>query len=100
MIETPRKVLGSVAELVEYKEHGREAACCGAPAGVKPLYPEIANKLAETLMDEASSKGVTEVGVGCAFCMYHMKGALRGPEDPRTIRTLSQLVLANIEDGT
>jgi glycerol-3-phosphate dehydrogenase subunit C len=51
MIEIPRKVLTSVAELVEYEEHGREAACCGAPAGVKPLYPEIANKLAGDLVE-------------------------------------------------
>lgn len=100
MIEIPRKVLTSVAELVEYEEHGREAACCGAPAGVKPLYPEIANKLAGDLVDEASSKGLTEIGVGCAFCMYHMKGVLKGPEDPRRIRTLSQLVLENMTDGS
>ncbi len=97
MIESPRNVLASVAEVVEFEEHGRDAVCCGAPAGVKPLYPEIANKLAEILLDEASSKNITQVGVGCAFCMYHMSGVLKGPQDPRSIKTLSQLVLENAD---
>jgi hypothetical protein len=56
-----------------------------------PLCQEIANKLAEILLYEASSKNITQVGVGCAFCMYHMKGVLKGPEDPRMISNFSQL---------
>lgn len=98
IIETPRTVLGSVAEVVEFEEHGKDTSCCGAPAGVKPLFPEIANSLVRSLLDEASSKGVTEVGVCCPFCMHHMKGALKGPEDLLTIRSLSQILLANLDE--
>ncbi|MGC8937266.1 MAG: (Fe-S)-binding protein [Candidatus Methanomethylicaceae archaeon] len=91
--EAPREVISKVAELVEYDENGWDALCCGAPAGVKPIFPEIANKLAEVLIEEPAKKGA-DIGVGCAFCMYHMSGVLK-PTSPR-IETLSQIVLQNL----
>jgi glycerol-3-phosphate dehydrogenase subunit C len=98
MLEAPRQVLGSVAEVVEFDEHGKDAVCCGAPAGVKALYPEIADKLAKDLMDEVAAKGVEEVGMSCAFCIYHMRGTVKDPHDRPRIRSLSQLVLESVED--
>ncbi|MEN3016297.1 MAG: (Fe-S)-binding protein [Candidatus Methanosuratincola petrocarbonis] len=94
-IQPPRDVLRRIGDLVEYGESGKEAVCCGAPAGVKPLYPDIANKLAEMLMSEAKAKGA-EVGVGCAFCMYHMGGLPKEAGYP-PIKTLSQLVLESLK---
>ncbi|WP_019177557.1 (Fe-S)-binding protein [Methanomassiliicoccus luminyensis] len=96
MTKAAREVLGHVAEVVEFEEHGAEAVCCGAPAGVKPLYPEVANELAGKLLKEASSKGVDQVGVGCPFCMHHMSGVQNGTEGPLRIRTPSQLMLESL----
>ncbi|MGQ9758984.1 MAG: (Fe-S)-binding protein [Candidatus Methanomethylicaceae archaeon] len=92
IMEAPREVLKDVADLIEYSESGMNALCCGAPAGVKPVYPEIANRLAEMLVEEAKEKGA-DIGVGCVFCMYHMTGILKDPS-PR-IKTLSQILLDN-----
>ncbi|MEM3532367.1 MAG: (Fe-S)-binding protein [Candidatus Methanomethyliaceae archaeon] len=91
--EAPREVIRIVAELVEYGENGYDALCCGAPAGVKPIYPEIANRLAEMLIEEPAKRGA-DIGVGCVFCMYHMSGAAKPPA-PK-IETLSQIVLQNL----
>ena len=91
--EAPREVLSRVAELVEYDRKGWDALCCGAPAGVKPVYPEIAGRLAEMLIEEPARKGA-DIGVGCVFCMYHMGGVTK-PSSPR-IETLSQIVLENL----
>ncbi|MDI9643860.1 MAG: (Fe-S)-binding protein [Candidatus Verstraetearchaeota archaeon] len=96
ILRPPRKVLSAVCELLEYDECGRDALCCGAPAGVKPLYPEISNKLAELLMVEAKEKGAAEVGVGCVFCMYHMGGLQKEAGYP-PIKTLSQILLEMVE---
>lgn len=91
VLQPPREIISRLGELVEYNESGKDALCCGAPAGVKPLYPEVANRLAEILMSEAKDKGA-EVGVGCVFCMYHMSGLPKEAGYP-PIKTISQLVL-------
>lgn len=93
--QPPRKVFSQIGELIEYKESGKDALCCGAPAGVKSLYPDIANRLAEMLMEEAKKKDA-EVGVGCVFCMYHMGGLPKEAGYP-PIKTLSQAVLENLK---
>ena len=95
VIEAPRDLIKRVAKLVEYDKNREDALCCGAPAGVKPIYPEIANRLAEILISEADRKEA-DIAVGCVFCMYHMTGVIKEPG--RKIVTLSQLVLENLAD--
>jgi glycerol-3-phosphate dehydrogenase subunit C len=92
VIEEPRNIIRRIAELIEYDKKEWDALCCGAPAGVKPLYPEIANKLAEMLINEAKMKN-SEIAVGCVFCMHHMIGVSKEPR----ILTLSQLLLENLQ---
>lgn len=94
--DIPREVLSYVAALVEYEENREETLCCGAPAGVKPVHPEIANRLAEMLLEEAAAKSAKEIGVGCVFCMYHMAGIIK--DSATKIKTLSQLILENLSD--
>lgn len=91
VVEEPRSVISKVAELLEYERNAREALCCGAPAGVKPLFPEIANELAKMLIDESKNKNA-DIAVGCAFCMYHMSGVA----GDRKLYTLSQLLIESI----
>jgi len=93
--DAPREVISKVAELIEYDTNRWDALCCGAPAGVKPVYPEIANRLAEILIEEAIRKN-SDIGVGCVFCMYHMIGVVKSTK-PK-IETLSQLILSNLTD--
>ncbi|MEM0101080.1 MAG: (Fe-S)-binding protein [Candidatus Methanomethyliaceae archaeon] len=94
IIEEPRAIINKIAELVEYDKNKWEALCCGAPAGVKPIFPEIANKLAEVLINESKDKNA-DIAVGCVFCMYHMSGVA----GDRKIYTLSQLLIENIKRG-
>jgi glycerol-3-phosphate dehydrogenase subunit C len=96
IIEPPRGIINRLGTLLEYNENAREAVCCGAPAGVKPVYPEIANKLAEMLVAEAKEKGAEEISVGCVFCMYHMAGVMKNPSQLE-IKTLSQEVLESLK---
>lgn len=66
VLEEPRLIINKVAKLLEYDKSGWEALCCGAPAGVKPIFPEIANKLAEVLINESNDKNA-DIAVGCVF---------------------------------
>jgi heterodisulfide reductase subunit D len=93
--KAPRDILKRIGKLIEYDEKEYDALCCGAPAGVRPLYPELTNKLCEMLMAEAKTKNA-EVGVGCAFCMLAMSGLPKEAGYP-PIKTLSQLLLENQE---
>ncbi len=90
--EEPRAVVSSCASLMEFDDNRDNALCCGAPAGVKPVYPEIANRLAQMLLDEAKKKGADEITLGCVFCLYHMAGATKEPEKYPKMLTLSQQV--------
>jgi heterodisulfide reductase subunit D len=96
--EGPRGVISSFAELVEYGDNRENLLCCGAPAGVKPIFPDIANRLAEMLVDEAASRKADEISVGCAFCLYHMGSAGKGPSGNLKIKTLSQQVKEHLLD--
>jgi len=91
--KAPRDVLKRIGKLVEFDEKEGDALCCGAPAGVRPVYPEMTNKLCEMLMTEAKNKNA-EVGVGCAFCMLAMSSLPKEGGYP-PIKTLSQLLLEN-----
>lgn len=94
--EEPRDIVKRIGKLLEYDENKMETLCCGAPAGVKPLYPDIANALAKMLLDEADAKKADLIGVNCAFCEYHMAGACADQSKAARIKTLSQLVLDSL----
>lgn len=90
--EEPRAVVSSCTTLLEYDSNRKDAMCCGAPAGVKPIYPDIANRLAEILLKEAKEKGADEIAVSCVFCLYHMSGVSKEKDAYPRIVTLSQMV--------
>ncbi|MDD1776095.1 MAG: (Fe-S)-binding protein [Candidatus Methanomethylicus sp.] len=93
--EEPRQIVAQYAELLEFDSNRMELLCCGAPAGVKPLFPNIANRIAEMLNSEAAVKGADEIAVSCVFCMYHMGGASK--EKTPLIRTLSQEIKEHLK---
>ena len=95
--EQPREILKAIpgVKLVEYKENRGDAVCCGAPAGVKPLFPELASKLAEYLVNEAVELKASCIAVACTFCLYHIVGSLK-ERLPIPVKTISQIVLEHL----
>jgi len=90
--DEPRAVVSSCATLLEFDDNRENALCCGAPAGVKPVYPDVANRLAQMLLEEAKKKGACEIAMGCVFCMYHMAGVSKETDKYPKMLTLSQQV--------
>ncbi len=95
--EQPREILKAIpgVKLIEYRENRSDAVCCGAPAGVKPLFPDLAAKLAEYLVNEAVELKASCIAVACTFCLYHIVGSLK-EKLPIPVKTLSQIVLEHL----
>ncbi|WGI17716.1 (Fe-S)-binding protein [Methanonatronarchaeum sp. AMET-Sl] len=72
MSELPRNMLTEAGYSLNELFDG-ETVCCGAPAGVKPNYPEISNKIGQLTIDQAREISDELVTV-CPFCLYHYEG--------------------------
>ncbi len=72
MKELPRELLGQAGYQAEDLFED-DVVCCGAPAGVKPNYPEIAEKVGRLATDRALEKN-QDMATVCPFCLYHYEG--------------------------
>ena len=47
--------------------------CCGAGGGVKSAYPEIADQMAQTRINQAKQTGCTTLVTACPFCKLNLE---------------------------
>jgi heterodisulfide reductase subunit D len=67
----PRKVLEALGfQVVEMAAHKDASQCCGAGAGLKTNYPEIASKAAKQRLLQCREKKLVTT---CALCYKHIK---------------------------
>jgi len=92
--EEPRSVLRAIPGLriVEMPSNRSLSVCCGAGAGVKRAYPDLAEAIASKRIEEAVGTGAQYLVTACAFCEQNFVDALRSY--PRNIRILDLVVLA------
>ncbi len=68
--DLPRKILKEID--YDIKEiFNKETFCCGAPAGVKPNYPEIADEIG--LISIKKGQDTDALISYCPFCLYHLE---------------------------
>ncbi|MHC1592466.1 MAG: (Fe-S)-binding protein [Methermicoccaceae archaeon] len=95
MYDVPREILASMGmEIAEICN--KETLCCGAPAGVKPNYPDIADDIGMLSLQKA--KEISELMVTyCPFCQYHLEGVSekRGVDEP--MKDIASLLDENLE---
>lgn len=85
--DDPRKVIIAAGYGLEEFEKCREkTVCCGAGAGMKANFPEIANKIAKDKFNGIKTKVVT---TSCALCYFHLKE--NAPKDVE-VKELSELI--------
>ncbi len=69
--DDPRKVIIAAGYgLEEFERSRNKAVCCGAGAGMKANFPEIANKIAKEKFSNVKTKLIT---TSCALCYLHLK---------------------------
>lgn len=72
VFDEPRNVIENVAELVEMQSNREKSLCCGAGGGVKSAYPEIANQMAESRLQQARDTGCKTLITACPFCKLNL----------------------------
>lgn len=69
-IDTPRNILNNMGvEVIEIFD--RDVVCCGAPAGLKPNFPETSSNIAGLSLRKSNDVSNLMVAY-CPFCIYHM----------------------------
>jgi len=68
--EEPRAILRSIpgVELVEFDRHGINSRCCGAGGAARKVYPENANAIGRSTIDEAVRKKADRLIFSCPAC--------------------------------
>ena len=73
IFDDPRSVIESVADIVEMENNRENSLCCGAGGGVKSAYPEIADELAKSRINQAKDTGCEILIAACPFCKLNLE---------------------------
>ena len=73
IFDDPRRVIESVADLVEMENNRENSLCCGAGGGVKSAYPEIADEMAKSRIGQAKDTECEILNTACPFCKLNLE---------------------------
>ena len=73
VFDEPREIISSVANLAEMENTRENSLCCGAGGGVKSAYPEIANEMAKSRINQALDTNAELLITSCPFCKLNLK---------------------------
>lgn len=73
IFEPPREILRYCGELVEMKHNRYDSLCCGAGAGVKASFPNLADEMAKRRIKEAKDISAELLITECPFCENNLK---------------------------
>jgi len=90
VFDQPRSVLGSVSKggLKELERHGRESFCCGAGGGRMWMEETIGKRIYLERSEEIVRQQVSNVAVGCPFCMTMIEDGMKELGKEEEIKTL------------
>ena len=71
--DEPRNVIESVADLIEMENNREDGICCGAGGGVKSAYPELAEQMAKSRIEQAKQTGCKTLVTPCPFCKLNLE---------------------------
>ena len=102
----PREVIESTSELVEMERNRERSRCCGAGAGVKSAYPEIALEVASKRINDAIDTEAEILTTTCSFCILNLNNALdnimktNSKDDKFILKVmdLTELILMGLEN--
>ena len=73
IFDDPRRVIESVADLVEMENNRENSLCCGTGGGVKSAYPEIADEMAKSRIGQAKDTECEILITACPFCKLNLE---------------------------
>ena len=98
--DQPRSILRSVAKggVKELDRHGRESFCCGAGGGRMWMEETIGKRINLARSEEIVDCGVSNVAVGCPFCLTMIEDGMKelGREEEIQTMDIAELVEKNM----
>jgi Fe-S oxidoreductase len=84
--------------LKELDRHGNESFCCGAGGGRMWMEETIGKRINLERAEEIAAKNVTNVAVGCPFCLTMVEDGMKelGKEDDIKTQDIAELVANNM----
>lgn len=73
VFDEPRDVINSVSNIIEMENSRENSLCCGAGGGVKSAYPEIAEEMAKSRIEQAKQTGCEFLITSCPFCKLNLE---------------------------
>ncbi|NNL74878.1 MAG: (Fe-S)-binding protein, partial [Desulfobacterales bacterium] len=96
IFDQPRSLLRSVSKggLKELERHGRESFCCGAGGGRMWMEETIGKRIYLERSEEIVRQQVSNVAVGCPFCMTMIEDGMKelGKEEEIKTMDIAELV--------
>lgn len=92
--EEPRSVIKNGAKLVEMGRNRERSRCCGAGAGVKSAYPELALEVASKRIEDAYETEAEILTTTCSFCILNLENALeqyKNKDESRSVLKIMDL---------
>ena len=98
--EPPRELLASIPglEIVEMPRNRHNAWCCGAGAGVKSSFKELASFASTERLQEAMDTGAEILSSACPFCYRNLSDAKE--ENKMNIQIMDLMELVNMSMKT
>ena len=98
--DQPRRLLDSVSKggFQELERHGRESFCCGAGGGRMWMEETIGKRIYLERAEEIVGRHVSNVAVGCPFCMTMIEDGMKELEKEEEIKTrdIAEIVAENM----
>ena len=93
--DAPRNILNKIPGLkfVEMERIQEYAYCCGAGAGVKSAFPEMALKTAKTRIEEAEDSGADIIVSACPFCSTNLQDGIIEKNSKLKYFDISELIM-------
>lgn len=73
VFDEPRDVITSLANLVEMENIKEDSLCCGAGGGVKSAYPQVADQMAKSRINQALKTDCEVLVTPCPFCKLNLE---------------------------
>jgi len=98
--DQPRSILQSISKegLKELDRHGRKSFCCGAGGGRMWMEETIGKRINLERAEEIVGRQVTNVAVGCPFCLTMLEDGMKDLNKEEEIKTrdIAELVAESI----
>jgi heterodisulfide reductase subunit D len=98
LYDEPRRILRAIPgiELIEMKQNKMNTWCCGAGAGMRTAYPDLATETGVRRIEQAEETGASALTSACPFCYQNLTDAIKAAGSKLKFMDLSELLVQSL----